>query len=357
MRCATSSRSTTACSGVPLRANVSRLATIRPARSACSWMTPRCSRASAGTRSCSSSSSDSPAIEVSGLFSSCATPDTSWPTAAIFSFWISWASSARWSVTSSTITTTDAVPSCAGRGAPASRSVRCSLADGNRVGIRDCPSRAPAISASAASDSENSEATNGLPTSDARGTPASSASARLARVIRPAPSTSAIPSERASKVVSHSSLPWRRRPKNRLLVSTTAACMATVEISHRSWVEKGRSRRAATAMAPSVIPWARSGATAVRWTRTPATSSTPGAGPSASSMRSRPIAWVRRPPSADGMERPSRAARVPSAAAIRNSGCSSEASATTVPSASRKREVKRATCSTIRSVWSDSERT
>ena len=291
------------------------------------------------------------------MFSSCATPETSWPTAAIFSFWMSWASSARWSVTSSTITTTAAVPSCSGSGAPARRSVRWSFVEGRSVGMRDWPRRAPAMSSSAASDSVKSDATNGRPTREARGTPARRASARLARVMRPAPSTSAIPSDRASKVVSHSSLPRRSRLKKRLLVSTTAACMATVEISQRSWVEKGRSRRAATAMAPSVMPCARSGATAVRATRTPATSSIPGSGPSASSIRSRPMAWVRRPPSGEGMDRPSNWLRQPSAAAIRSSGRSSEPSATRVPSASRNREVNRATCSTMRSVWSDSERT
>ena len=86
-------------------------------------------------------------------------------------------------------------------------------------------------------------------------------------------------------------------------------------------------------------------------------SSTPGGGPSASSIRSRPMACVRRPPWSDGTERPRSAASVPSAAATRSVGWSSEASTTSVPSASRNRAVKRATCSTIRSVWSDSEST
>ena len=68
-----------------LRANVSRLRTILAARSASPRMMP--------TPRPVSASSDRPArrsdqvrIVASGLFSSCATPDTVWPSAASFSF-------------------------------------------------------------------------------------------------------------------------------------------------------------------------------------------------------------------------------------------------------------------------------
>src|SRR5207245_938616 len=105
VRWTTSLRFTRARSPGPLRAKVRRFRTIRPARSACSWITCRWSRSLGPSSCCSSRNSASPAIEVSGLFSSCATPDTSWPTAASFSLWMSCASIACWSVTSSTSTT------------------------------------------------------------------------------------------------------------------------------------------------------------------------------------------------------------------------------------------------------------
>src|SRR3989442_1773832 len=105
VRWTTSLRFTRARSPGPLRAKVRRFRTIRPARSACSWITCRWSRSLGPNSCCSSRNSASPAIEVSGLFSSCATPDTSWPTAASFSLWMSCASIACWSVTSSTSTT------------------------------------------------------------------------------------------------------------------------------------------------------------------------------------------------------------------------------------------------------------
>src|ERR1041385_1373126 len=104
----TSLRSRGTCSEPPepLRANVRRLRTIRPARSACSWMTCRWPRSFLPSSFCSSRNSDRPAIEVSGLLSSCATPETSWPTAASFSLCTSCVSRTCCSVPSSTITTT-----------------------------------------------------------------------------------------------------------------------------------------------------------------------------------------------------------------------------------------------------------
>ena len=103
---------------------------MRPARSAWSWMTRRCSRGKSGCGSRSSSSSVRPAIEVSGLLSSCATPETSWPIEAILSFWMSWASRIRCSVTSSTRMTTGrlrARPPRSAKGAAVRRSTRSAL--------------------------------------------------------------------------------------------------------------------------------------------------------------------------------------------------------------------------------------
>ena len=67
VREATSFRSTAAFSATPLRAKVSRLRTIRPARSAWSWITRRCSWGRLGSGARSSSSSVRPAMEVSGI--------------------------------------------------------------------------------------------------------------------------------------------------------------------------------------------------------------------------------------------------------------------------------------------------
>ena len=107
---------------------------MRPARSACSWITRRWPRSLLASSFCSSRNSESPAIEVSGLLSSWATPDTSCPTAASFSLWMSCDSICCWSVTSSTSTTT--LASCSGLGMRAAftRNVRPSGAERSTSG-------------------------------------------------------------------------------------------------------------------------------------------------------------------------------------------------------------------------------
>ena len=86
------------------RANESRFWTILAARSASSWIVSM-SRSVCSSRSRASSSWEKPMMPVSGLFSSCATPETSCPTDTIFSDCTSRSCISRSSVTSRTITT------------------------------------------------------------------------------------------------------------------------------------------------------------------------------------------------------------------------------------------------------------
>src|SRR5690349_5757953 len=103
--------------------------------------------------------------------------------------------------------------------------------------------------------------------------------------------TTAIPSTSALNAVSHSSSLRRTISYSRLLASTTDALVATVERSQRSSVVNAPPLRSATARAPIVIPWARSGATAADRTILPPIRSTVGVStPWATSMRSRRLA-------------------------------------------------------------------
>ena len=72
-----------------LRAKVSRLRTMRAARSA-SWRMVSRPRRDGGSRSRSASRSAHVRMVASGLFSSCATPEMVVPSAAIFSACSSW---------------------------------------------------------------------------------------------------------------------------------------------------------------------------------------------------------------------------------------------------------------------------
>ena len=261
---------------------------MRPARSAWSWMTRRCSRGKSGGSSRSSSSSVSPAIEVSGLLSSCATPDTSWPIEAILSFWMSWASSVRCSVTSSTSITTGPGPARSANGAAASRSTRPVTSCRAVTGAVRSPRCTASISPATASEVPGSISQKLRPTSSDSGVSASAASARLARSTTWPGPTTAIPSASALKAVSHSSLLRRTISYRRPLASTTEALVATVESSQRSSVVNGPPWRSATASAPMVTPCERSGATAADRTISPPIRSTDGtATPCATSMRSR----------------------------------------------------------------------
>ena len=97
-----------------------------------------------------------------------------------------------------------------------------------------------------------------------------------------------MPSASALKVVSHSSLLRRTISYSRLLASTTEALVATVESSHRSSVVNGPPWRSATASAPIVTPWERSGATAAERTVSPPIRFTEGSAvPWDTSIRSR----------------------------------------------------------------------
>jgi len=149
----------------------------------------------------------------------------------------------------------------------------------------------------------------------------------------------AMPSVRALKAVSHSSLLRRTISYSRLLARTTEALVATVESSQRSSVVNGPPCRSATASAPIVTPCERSGATAAERTVTPASRFTVGvATPWATSMRSRLMENRTRPASSSSVVRPSSASSVPVAATIRRRPPrSSSASTTMAPSVWRKR--------------------
>src|SRR5205807_2524342 len=67
-----------------LRAKLSRFCTMTLVRCASCTITPRSLRADSGTLGSSLSRSAKPRIAVRGLFTSCATPETSCPMAAIF---------------------------------------------------------------------------------------------------------------------------------------------------------------------------------------------------------------------------------------------------------------------------------
>ena len=156
--------------------------------------------------SCSSrTSSERPAIKVSSCSAWCPTPDAELPDSRRLSF----------SMSSPPAPTRRSHPRPSppprryprrGEQHAANRGVPVDPVDGSIVGSRDCPSRAPAMTSSAASDSvKERRHEEARPTSEASRTPASRARARLADHAQ-APSTSAI-LQQASKVVFHSSLP------------------------------------------------------------------------------------------------------------------------------------------------------
>ena len=102
---------------------------------------------------------------------------------------------------------------------------------------------------------------------------------------------------------------------------------------------KGPPCRSATASAPIVTPWERSGATAAERTVVPAIRFTVGVPtPCATSIRSRLIANRTRPASSSSAFRPCRFSSVPVAATTpRRRARSSSASTTIAPSVWRKR--------------------
>ena len=94
--------------------------------------------------------------------------------------------------------------------------------------------------------------------------------------------------------------------------------MATVERSQRSSVVNGPPWRSATASAPMVTPWDRSGATAAERTVTPAMSFTvPSGAPWATSIRSRLMANRTSPASSSSARCPWSPSSVPDAATTR----------------------------------------
>src|SRR5690349_4079113 len=316
----------------------------------CSWITRRWPRSLVGSSFCSSRNSDRPAIDVSGLLSSWATPDTSCPTAASFSLWIRCDSRACWSVTSSTSTTTLWSYAGAGMCAVVTRIVRFSVVERSTMGWIRSPARAAASRSRTDGDEPTSAVARSRPMTSAIGAPSISARERFARRTRPASSTTAMPSLNESNAVSHCSLARRTISKNRALAITMAACVATVDSRRTSSGANTPPRGLAITSVPTTSPCARSGTAPADLASTPSTSrvgSPPSPGLRTSSSRSRPSERATSPGSSVLIRRPASGASVPSAAVTRSDGrppsnppvvpSLSGVSATSAPCASRNR--------------------
>src|SRR6266566_2812857 len=220
---------------------------------------------------CSSRNSESPAIDVSGLFSSCATPDTSCPTAASFSLCTSCVSSACCSVTSSTMTTTLCSVAAPGMRAALTRTARFSRSERATSGAGRSPRRIAVSSSCSAFGLPNSASPSGVPTTLCSGVLSRSASARFERFTRPSSSTTAMPSLKASKAVSHCSLARRTISKNRAFAMTTAAWVASVDSSRMSSGTNTPSFGSVMMSVPITMPCDRSGTAAAAAASNPCT--------------------------------------------------------------------------------------